>query len=99
MATRVAKTSTIVGTGEAGTPLGALQGHVTDARSLAGKLLSLFTKTGHSEKASIPGKRHRSVGVLPADWENMTNTSAGVHTDSWDRLLRGGREFDRTRRP
>ena len=94
MATRVAKTSTIVEVDE----VGALQERVTDARSLVGKLLSLLTRTGHIEKTSIPGKRHRSVGVLPADWENMTNTAAGLHTESWNRLLRGGREFDCTRR-
>lgn len=99
MATRVAKTSTIVGTGEVGAPLGALQERTTDPRWLVGKLLSLLTRTGHTEKSSIPGKRHRSVGVLPADWENMTNVAAGVHTDTWDRLLRGGRAFDQTRRP
>ncbi len=99
MATRVAKTSIIVGTGEVGAPLGALQEDVTDARSLVGKLLSFLTRTGHSERASIPGKRHRSVGVLPADWEYMTTIAAGLHTDTWDRLLRGGRSFDCTRRP
>ncbi len=95
MATRVAKTSTIAGTGE----VAALQEHATDARSLAAKLLSMLTKTGHIEKTSIPGKRHRSVGVLPADWENMTNTATGLHTETWNRLLRGGRAFDQTRRP
>lgn len=95
MATRVAKTSTIVETGE----VGALQERVTDARWLAGKLLSLLTRTGRSEKVSIPAKRHGSVGVLPADWEYVTGVAAGRHTNTWDRLLRGGREFDRTRRP
>ncbi len=99
MATRVAKTSTIVGTGEVGAPSGALQERASDATWLARKLLNLLTRTGHSEKTSIPGERHRSVGVLPADWENVTNTAAGVHPDTWDRLLRGGRTFDRTRRP
>ncbi len=98
MATRAAKTNTIAGTGEVGTPLEALRKPVTDARWLSRKLLSLLTRTGHSEKIAISGGRHRSVGVLPADWERMTS-AAGPRTDAWDRLLRGGRQFDRTRRP
>jgi hypothetical protein len=97
MATRV-KTNTIGGTGEVGAPLEALREPVTDARWLSRKILSLLTRTGHSEKAAVSGTRHRSVGVLPADWEHMTS-AAGQRTDSWDRLLRGGRAFDRTRRP
>ena len=99
MATRVAKTSTITGTGEVGAPLGALQGSARDTSWLARKLLSLLARTGHSEKSSISGKRHRSVGVLRADWEYVTGVAAGRHTDTWDRLLRGGREYERTRRP
>jgi hypothetical protein len=99
MATRVAKTNTIDGAGEVEIPFGALQERTTDARWLVGKLLSLLTRTGYTEKASVPGKRHRSVGVLPADWENMTNTATGLHTGFWNRLLRDGRAFDRTRRP
>lgn len=98
MAVRVAETSSIAGTGEVGVPLGALQERAAGARLQLGKLLSFLT-TRHSEKTSIPGKRHRSVGVLPADWEYVTGVAAGRHTNTWDRLLRGGREFDRTRRP
>ena len=36
-----------------------------------------------------PRSRPRAVGVVPADWEYMTNVAAKVHGDAWVRSMIG----------
>ena len=91
MAIGTGETGTRTATGEVRTSPGAIHKHMNGGRSRIGtRILALLTRVRHSETTPIRSRRHNSVGVMPADWEYITNIAPRQHPESWDRLIWGG---------